>query len=148
MQREGLGNFDHLLVRNGKPVQPGAAGNFQAEPLEQRRGVGVDFPVVNQAEGIFGFAPEKDIRRHVQIVQHVEFLVDERHPRLHRVGDVVDLDGLTLQQELAAVRLIHAAENFHKRGLARAVLPAKRKDLAPADVQTDVVQGDDAGESF
>jgi hypothetical protein len=43
---------------------------------------------------------------------------------------------------------MHAAENFHQGGFARAILAAQRDDLAAPDLQADVVQRNHAGKSF
>ena len=55
-------------------------------------------------------------------------------------------DGLAVQQDLARVRPVEAVEDVHQRRLAGAVLAEQRVHLAAADVEVDVVVGDDARE--
>ena len=102
VERKRLGDLDHLLLGEGKLVEPRAAGDVEAEPLEQRFGVGVDLLAVDQLERRDQrLAAEKDVGRHVEVVEDVEFLVDEGDAELHRVGDVVDLDRLAVHENLA-----------------------------------------------
>ena len=54
--------------------------------------------------------------------------------------------GLPLQQDLALVGLVEPVEDVHQRRLAGAVLAEERVHLAAADVEVDVVVGDDARE--
>ena len=49
---------------------------------------------------------------------------------------------------LAAVGSVHAVEHLHERALARTVLAEEGMDLAPVDVEIDLLVGDDPGESF
>ena len=44
--------------------------------------------------------------------------------------------------------LVQAGEDVHERGLARAVLAQQRVDLAPPQVEVDLVVGDQPGESL
>ena len=47
-------------------------------------------------ERVARLAPQKNVRRHVEIVQDVEFLVDERDAEAHGVVDVLDFDRLAV----------------------------------------------------
>ena len=103
---------------------------------------------VDQAERVSGLAPEKDIRCHVQIVEHVQFLMDERDAQRHRVIDVANLHRFPAHLNLAVVRLIYSTDDFHQGGFARAVFTAERNDFARTDLQRDIVERDDAGKAF
>ena len=59
-----------------------------------------------------------------------------------------DLDLLAVHDDASLVGRVHPVEDPHQRRLAGAVLPDQRVDLAGAQLQGDVVVGDDAGESL
>src|SRR5206468_1376111 len=63
-------------------------------------------------------------------------------------ADGIDSDGLPVDKDFAGVRLLHAAENFHQRALAGAVLADNRDDLAPPDGQIDPIERGHARERF
>ena len=66
-------------------------------------------------------------------------------------GGVVRREGLhffAADVHLALVRLIHAEQNAHQRGLSGAVFAQQREDLALFDAEADVVAGYDAGKAF
>ena len=91
------------------------------------------------------FAPDIDVRRDGQIVEEIEFLVDEGDTGRHRLGNgqrrmrhAVDFDG-------AAVGVDHPAEDLHQGRLAGAVLSDEADDLARPDVHAEIGQRHDAG---
>ena len=58
------------------------------------------------------------------------------------------MDALIVQIDLAGVRLMHAGDHLHQRGLARAVLAQQRVHFAGTQVQVDTAQRVDAGETL
>jgi hypothetical protein len=75
-------------------------------------------------------------------------LVDHADPGPDGVGGRVDGHDLTVQPNLALVRLIEAVENLHQRALARAVLAQQGVDFAGAHVEIDPVASQHTGEAF
>ena len=73
-------------------------------------------------------------------------LVHHADAEIVGVVRVVDLDFLAVFFDDALLRLIHAEQHAHERGLARAVFAEERVDLTLFQLQGDVVIGDDAGE--
>ena len=108
----------------------------------------MNFFEINQPERIFWFASEKNIGRHVQIIQHVQLLMNKGDSERHRVVNVVNLQRFPVEFKLAIVRLINSADDFHQRGFARAIFAAERDDFSCADFQRDVIERDDAGKTF
>ena len=74
------------------------------------------------------------------LVHHPDAGVDRgaRRAELHR---------LARDHDLALVRVVEPVEDVHQGRLAGAVLAEQRVDLALAEVEVDVVVGDDARES-
>ena len=57
-----------------------------------------------------------------------------------------NVTGLPCSEDLAGVRLVEPVEDVHQRRLAGAVLAEQRVHLAAAELEVDVVVGDDARE--
>ena len=95
----------------------------------------MDFFPVNQAQRIERLAPEKDVGGDVEIVEHVEFLVNEGDAEADGVVDVLDFDRLTVNFDFAGVGLVDAAEDFHQGGFAGAVFANERDDFAARDAK-------------
>jgi hypothetical protein len=55
-------------------------------------------------------------------------------------GDREIVDGLAVDADLAAVRLVDAGQDLHQRGLARAVLAHQGVNLARAQIEADAAQ--------
>ena len=89
--------------------------------------------------------PDQHIRPDVEIVEKVQFLMNEGDSGAQRFGDgeravrgAVDLDR-------SLIGLHHPAEDLHQRRLARAVLADQRENLAPVHGQADTRKRADAG---
>ena len=63
------------------------------------------------------------------------------------VGGVED-DLLPVNQDLSGVRLVHAEQHAHERGLPRPVLSEESVHFAAADSYADIVIGHNAGEAL
>ena len=55
---------------------------------------------------------------------------------------------LAPDEDLAAVRFIHAEEHTHQRGFAGAVFPQQGVNLALLDLDGDIVVGDNPGKAL
>jgi hypothetical protein len=75
--------------------------------------------------------------------QH-EVLVDHADAASYGVGGAGNPDRLPVQQDLPGVGPGQTVQDVHERRLAGAVLTQERVNLAPADVEIDMVVGDDA----
>ena len=64
------------------------------------------------------------------------------------VVGVVDLHDLAVFLDDACFRLIKSEQNAHQRGFARAVFSQQSVNLSPAELESDIVIGDNAGEFF
>ena len=69
------------------------------------------------------------------------------HADVQRRGivGVVDVNDLTVLLDDACLRLVKAEEDAHKGGLTGTVLTQQGVDFSPAQLQGDVVVGNDAG---
>ena len=148
VERKGLGDLDHLLLSDGQASQARVAGNVQAEAVEIGPRGGVDFFAVDEAGAPARFAAEEDIGGDVEIVENVELLMDEGDAEAHRIVDVLDLDGFVGKDDFSGVGLVDAAEDFHQGRLASAVFAAQADDFGLADIEIDIIERDDARESF
>ena len=69
-------------------------------------------------------------------------------PKLDRRFGRGNAYGLAVDADLALVGVVQPVEDVHQRRLARSVLTKQRMDLATAEVEVDVVVGEDAREGL
>src|SRR5262245_36739931 len=81
-----------------------------------------------------GFAPQKDIRSDVEIVEKMKLLMDKPDSVTSRIPDRLNGYGLTIDDDFAGVRPADATENFHQCRFARAILPDERHHFRGKDV--------------
>lgn len=82
-----------------------------------------------------GFDAEDDVLGDGEGRHQHEVLVDHAHAERDRRGGVAQHAGPPADQELAGGGLFQALEQLHPCGLARAVLPDDRPDLARRDLE-------------
>ena len=116
--------------------------------IEQRLGVAVQSPAVDDTEPFGRLASKEKVRGDVEVVGEIQFLVDQGDAELFGGADGIDAGGSAVDKDLAGIRLLHAAENFHQRAFARAVLADDGDDFAPPDGQIDPIERGHAGEGF
>ena len=90
--REGLCDFDHLLLRDAELLDRGARVDGYAEFLENFRGARVHLACRDEARPPQGFVAQEDVLRHRELLDEVELLVDHGHAfreRFVRVGGAV-----------------------------------------------------------
>jgi hypothetical protein len=80
----------------------------------------------------------------VEIGRQHQLLMDQGDALPLCVGDAAELHGLAVNQQLAFVGDVGAAQNFHQRAFAGPVLAHERQHLAAAHVQVHVAQGNHA----
>ncbi len=100
--------------------------------------------VINQAKAA-RLAAEENVRRDVEVVAQVQFLVDQRDAQSQRRPDRTELNRLALEEYLAAVRRRHAGQDFHQRAFARAVLADHGQHFAAVKREAHVVQRPHSG---
>src|SRR5678815_4946513 len=69
-----------------------------------------------------------------------EFLIDHRHAATACVQRVTRSEGPAVQFDLAAVRRMRAAQNFHQRALPCAIFSDERVDLARSHLERNAPQ--------
>jgi len=93
-------------------------------------------------------AAQDDVLQHGQVVGEHEVLVHHADPAGDGVAGVAEAHLLAVDGDGALVRLLHAVEDLHQRGLAGAVLTDEGVHGAAAHGDLDVVVRDDAGEAL
>jgi len=91
------------------------------------------------------FLPEKDVRRDVEVVDEVELLVDEGHPRPLRFADRAERDLPPVEPQATRVGPDDPGQDLHERRLPRSVLADHRVYLAAAEGQRHPVEGPGGG---
>jgi hypothetical protein len=137
VERQRLRDFHELLLRDRQRGHGRVRRHVQVEPLQVRAdGIVQAFPVDQpQRSPPRRLAPQQDVAGHVEGVDQVQFLMNERDPERGRRPDVVALDARPVDQQLTGVRRLDAADDPHERRLTGAVFAKQRDDLAGADGQ-------------
>ena len=148
--RERPGDLDHLLLRQRKFVQAGFWRDVQAEAAQERHALRAHPAAIDQPQGAAPepFAAHEDVGGHVQIIQDVEFLVDETDAQPERIGRAANGHRITVEYDLPLIGLVDTADGFHQRGFARAVFSDERDHLARAHLQAHLPKCHDAREAF
>ena len=147
VEADGLGDLDHLLLGHAQLAHHGVGVQVDAQIVQDLFGFAVHHRVIDKDAALVR-PPDKNVVGHAQMAAHVQLLHDDGDAELMRFGDRVDVDLFALDKDLALVGVVYAGQNLHQRRLACAVFPHKAKDLALVDVQVDLVQRLDAGETF
>ena len=103
--------------------------------------------MIDQAEPA-GFAPEKNVGAHVEIVGQVQLLMDECHTVAERGLNGIQLDGFSINADFARVRRLHAGKDFHERAFARAIFADYRKHFTRSQREVHAAEGFHAGKLF
>ena len=130
--REGA---DDRIGINVKPILIGELG----DPLPGRLAVEHDPR---------SFGPENDVLGHGEAGDEHEVLVDHRQPGEHGIARALEPHRLTVDPDLALVRVVEPEQDVHQGRFAGAVLAQQRVDLAATNGELDAVVGDDSGESL
>lgn len=108
----------------------------------------MDFFEIDQPQRVPRLAAKVDVGGDVKVVEDIQLLMNERHPKTHGIVDVIDFYCHAINADLSVIGLIHAPDNLHQCGLARPVLTTKRHDFAHADLQGNVGKRNDARKTF
>src|SRR5262245_2125541 len=119
-----------------------AAGNIQSQTTEVGFSLRIELAAVDkfQRSSPDRLASEKNVLSDVQVLEHIEFLVDKSDPSFNRIRNRTDNYLLTVDLQSPGVRLIDAAENFHEGRFAGAIFTGQRDDLTRKDLQVDLVE--------
>ena len=143
---ECLGNLDHLTLRHTQAAHRGTGVEHQPEVGQQRRRARQQGARIEHAAPPRRQLTQKDVLGDREMRDEIQLLVN--HPDTEIAGRprAADVHRLAIEADLAGILAVGAAENFHQRRLAGAVLAEQHVDVAGVERQVDVVERDDAGE--
>ena len=135
---EDLHYLDGLLLGDGHVVYLLLRVHLEAVGLADglyllSGAVQIEPPLAGQAQD--------DVLRRGEHVHQLEVLVYHAYAEVEGVLGRADGDFLPVHEDLALVGVVDAGEHVHERGLAAAVFAQQRQDLAPVDVEPDLVVG-------
>ncbi len=115
IERKCLGNFNHLLLSDRKTRKRRVGWNVQSQPLQVDAGLFMHLLVINQPgkSAALWFTPEKYIRGHVEVVQDIQFLMNETDAVTGRIVNCTNHDRLAVDSDFAGVGLKNSAEDVH-----------------------------------
>ena len=147
--RNGLGDFDYLLLRDGQASDDRRGADVKPKAVQRFRGQLVIGGLTLHDPGIAILLVDDDIFRDGHIQTERKLLIDRVNARVHGVARVAEIDLCPIDNDLAAlIGWLVAADDLDQRGLSCAVFAQQRMNLTLADVQVDVSKDVDAGKCF
>ena len=140
-----LGDLHQLLLGDGERADRRGGAEIRAHNVEQLFRLAVGARPVDEGASLELVADEY-VLRHRQVGIGCGVLVDGGDAVLLGDDGVAHDHLLALEDDLAAVRLMHAGQRLDERGLARAVLADEGVYLSGAQVELHAVQSLDARE--
>ena len=125
VQRDGLRDFDDLLVGDRQAVGQLGGIDRHFEAVEELLGVAPHGRVVDEAKAPPGLTPHVDVLGDRQVGEQRGFLVDHRDSGGLRFRGGLEAHRMALDQELSGVWLVDAGEDLHERRLTRTVFAGK-----------------------
>ena len=148
MQREGLGDFDELLVADAEAAGGLPRVDLAFELFEEAGGGLFHRAVVAEAEPAADLAAEEDVGGGGELFDEVELLMDDADAGGFGVARARKRTGLPARCSSPVVIGDYAGEDFHQGAFAGAVFAADGVELARRHVEGHVGEGGDAGEAF
>ena len=147
VERKRLGDLQQLTLRKGEVGNQIVDLEVDVQSLQQRRHDAFRRLAVDELKGTGRqrLPPDQHICADVEIVEKVQFLMNEGDSRVQRFGDGERVVRGAVDLDRSLVGFHHPAENFHQRRLARAILADQRENLAPVHGQADAGKRADAG---
>ena len=142
-----LGDFDQLLRGDRQGAHGDRRAEVRAHGIQQLLCFLVGLVPVDERAAL-EFVADEDVLGHGQVGIGRCVLVDGRDAVLLGDDGIAHDHLLALQDDLAAVRLMHARQGLDEGGFARAVFAHQRVDLARLQVEAHLVQCLHAREDF
>ena len=135
VHQQRTADFHNLLIRRVQIAHHLPGVKRQPHTVKHAARL-LDHPlVIQKAALLFEFPPDKHVFVNRQIVNQVQFLMDERDARVKRLRRRIKRFLFAVQQDIARIRLQNAAQNIHQRRFARAVFAQQGTDFALAQLK-------------
>ena len=148
LERDGARQRHHLLQRHAQVHHRHAEIDVHAQPVEQLLRRAAHARPVDPAPASARLAPQKDVFGGGQVGDQVDLLVDGGDTGGLGLGGRMERDVLAPHEDTAIVLRIGAGQDLDEGGLAGAVMPYQRVDLAMPDVEVNAGQRLHAGEAL
>jgi hypothetical protein len=112
IERERLGDLDHLLFGDGEGADDGAGIQLHAQLVEQLPGLPAKLAPTDHLARV-RFPADEDILFNREIRHEIELLVDDGDAKILRLARTMEDDRLVIEDDLPTVRLIDPREDFH-----------------------------------
>ena len=101
-----------------------------------------------QILALSGLSGNEDVLSYIQVVQQVEFLVDDADALHLCVLGISGMKGLALIKDLTCIGLIDTRQDFHQRRFSCAIFTDQRMNFSFSYGEIYFIQGFDAGKCF
>ena len=104
--------------------------------------------LLKEAHGTDRLHAHDDVVQHSETLHQLEMLVHHADSQGVGVVRIVDFDFFSVLFDGAFLRLVQAEEHTHQRGFPGTVFAQQRVDFSMAQLQGDIIIGDDARKTF
>ena len=143
-------NFYHLALGNGHGAHDGLGIDLNAQLVKHRHGGVVHFLLTGEGQALchHGEAAQPHVVHNIALEGLVQLLVHHGNAIFQGFLGVLEIDFLTVEEDLACVLLIDAEQAFHQCRLTRAVFTHQGVNRTGPDREIDTIQRLDTGELF
>ena len=134
------------LLGNGERLRGQVQGEVDAHLLHHGRHAAPRRCPVHKAKAPGAGRAQHEVLQAAELGDQVQLLVNEGKAQAHGVLRVMDDHGLTIQADGTRVRVNHAGQDPHHRGLARSVCAHQAVDLPAAHREVHALEGVDPAE--
>ena len=138
VERECLGDLDGLLLGHREAAGRLLDVELDAEPLEDRLRIALHLPAVDDPPAVA--MADEDVLGDRQVGEDHRLLVDRDDPQCLCIEGARDRSRLTVDDELAGVRLLDAGHHLDQRRLAGPVLTDEGVHLARVERKRGTVE--------
>ena len=140
VDHQSLGDFDHLLLADGKRIHLPARFDLDAQQVQDPGDLFAHGLLIADSEFSGDFFSQEHVLFHCQVKEYVQLLVDKDDARLLRFLRVLVYDFLPVHIYRAGVSCVYTRQNLHQCGLARAVLSHQGVDLTVGQFKSSIAE--------
>src|SRR5438105_658756 len=141
------GDLGHLFLAGGEILHGGIDVERGFDFFDHATGALAHRGEIDRTEEARQFA-EAEVFRDCEVGAKGEFLVNHGDAKATSGERIGGMDEFAIEKNFAGISRVNARENFPKGAFAGAVLADQRVAMAALNGERDVVEGEDARESF
>ena len=137
--RNRFPDFAHLLFSYSQLTHLDTWININFQFLKQFSSV-FDHLFIIDAKSLFRFPADEDVLCNRQVVNHVQFLMNDNNPGLLCFSCIMKLDFFAFINDCSRIFRINTGQNFHKRRFSGTIFSHERMYFTASDLKVNMIQ--------